>query len=88
MPGVFQNIDPPPPSLAGECVPPPPFAGGGGGTHFTRWPERRWGVYSLEDPDTALYSIYVSTKYFVIKMLISNVVVSLRPPLGGMRPRV
>jgi hypothetical protein len=23
MPGVFHNIDPPPPSLAGECVLPP-----------------------------------------------------------------
>jgi hypothetical protein len=36
MAGVFQNIDPPPPSPPGECVPPAFGAGGG----HTRWVER------------------------------------------------
>jgi hypothetical protein len=30
MAGVFQNIDPPFPSPAGECVPPPLWVQGGG----------------------------------------------------------
>ncbi len=59
MSGVFQNIDPSPP---GECVPPPPAFGAGGG--HTRWVERGWGVNSSETPDTALYSMYVSTLCF------------------------
>jgi hypothetical protein len=42
---VFQNIDPPPPSLPGECV--PPALGGGGG--YTRQGERGVGVNILED---------------------------------------
>jgi hypothetical protein len=57
MSGVFQNIDPPPPSPPGECVPPAFDAGedtltggeGGGGSIF-------W-----KTPDTALCSSYVST---------------------------
>jgi hypothetical protein len=45
MPGVFRNIDPPTPSLPGECVPPAFGAGGG----HTRWVERGWRVNSSED---------------------------------------
>jgi hypothetical protein len=41
MAGVFQNIDPPPPSPPGECVT-PAFVGGGGGGH-TRRAERGVG---------------------------------------------
>ena len=56
MAGVFQNIDPQPPSPPGECVLPPPCRGytrGGG----------RGGGWSIvrKTPDTALYSEYVST---------------------------
>ncbi len=61
MSGVFQNIDPPPPSaltarwgedtLAGR-------RGGGGG-----------GVNSLEGARTALYTIYVSTLWLHVSIL-------------------
>jgi hypothetical protein len=58
MSGVFQNIDPPPPSPPGECVSPPPkvrgedtLAGWKGGEGSIFW----------KTPDTALYSTYVST---------------------------
>ncbi len=44
---VFQNIDPPPPSLPGECVPPPLLGGGGGG--HTRQSERGVGDQYVED---------------------------------------
>ncbi len=59
MSDVFQNIDPPPPSLPGKCVPPAIGAGGG----HTRWAERGWEVNSLEDARhcSALYLC----KYFV-----------------------
>ena len=52
MSGVFQNIDPPPPS--------PPCDFGAGGGH-TRWMKRGWGLIFWKTSDTALYSIYVST---------------------------
>jgi hypothetical protein len=56
MSGVFRNIDPPPPH------PPPAFGAGGG---HTRWVERGWGgAIVRKTPDTALYSIYVSTVWF------------------------
>jgi hypothetical protein len=58
MSGVFQNIDPPPPSLPGECV---PLAIGAGGGH-TRWAERGWGVNSLED--ARHWSVLCLCKYF------------------------
>jgi hypothetical protein len=53
MSGVFQNIDPPPPSLPGECV--PRAFGGGGEDTFAG---RRGGGGSIfwKTPDTALYS--------------------------------
>jgi hypothetical protein len=54
---VYQNIDPPPPSLPGECV--PPAFGGTRGTHSLGG--EGVGVNILEDSDTALYSTYVST---------------------------
>ncbi len=63
MSGVFQNIDPPPPSPPGECVCTPPLvrgedtlAGwrGGGGSIF-------W-----KTPDTALYSTYVRWNLFLL----------------------
>ncbi len=59
MAGVFQNIDPPPPSTPGECVPPAFGAGGG----HTRWVERGWGVNILEDVRHSS-ALYVCT-YFV-----------------------
>jgi hypothetical protein len=43
MSGVFQSIDPPPPSLPGVL---PPHQRRG--VH-TRWAERGWGVNTLED---------------------------------------
>ncbi len=58
MSGVFQNIDPPP-SPHGECVPPRVGWVGGGG--HTRQGERGVGSIFWKTPDTALYSIYVST---------------------------
>jgi hypothetical protein len=61
MSGVFQNIDPPPPSPPGECVPP---AFGAGEDTFAGW-RGRWGSIFLEDADTALYSTYVSTLWFL-----------------------
>jgi hypothetical protein len=57
MSGVFRNIDPPPPSPPDEYVPPAFGAGGG----HTRWVERGWGSIVRKTPDSALYSIYVST---------------------------
>ncbi len=46
MSDVLQNIDPPPPSLPGECVPSTFDAGGG----HTRWVERGGeGSNILED---------------------------------------
>ncbi len=59
MAGVFQNIDPPPPSPPGECVLPAFGAGGG----HTCWLERGWGVNILEDVRHS-YVLYVC-KYFV-----------------------
>jgi hypothetical protein len=59
MSGVFQIIDPPPPSPLGECVPPTFGAGGG----HTRWVERGWGVNSLEDARHC--SVPCICKYFV-----------------------
>jgi hypothetical protein len=53
MSGVFRNIDPPPPHRPASVYPPAFGAGGG----HTRWVER--GV--RKTPDTALYSIFVST---------------------------
>ncbi len=58
MSGIFRNIDPPPPSLPGECVPQPLVRGEdtlagwrGGGVSIVR-----------KATDTALYSL---CKYFV-----------------------
>jgi hypothetical protein len=55
MPGVFRNIDPPPPHRP-ACVYPPPLVRGGG---HTRW--GGGGSIVRKTPDTALYSIYVRT---------------------------
>jgi hypothetical protein len=57
MSGVFQNNDPPPPHRP-ACMTPAFGAGGG----HTRWVERGWGV---NIPGDALYSIYVSTLWYV-----------------------
>ncbi len=63
MSGVFQNIDPPPPSLPSECEPPPPPPLVGGGGH-TRWVERGvGGVNILEDARHS--SVFYLCKYFV-----------------------
>jgi hypothetical protein len=55
MSGVFQNIDPPPPSQPASVY-------GAGGGH-TRWVERGGGGGSIfwKTPGTALHSTYVST---------------------------
>jgi hypothetical protein len=60
MSGVFRNIDPPTPSPPGECVPPPPPPLVRVEDTLARW---RGGGGSIvrKKPDTALYSIYVST---------------------------
>jgi hypothetical protein len=63
MSGVFQNIEPPPPSPPGECVP-PAF---GAGVGHTRWVERGWGVNILEDARHCS-ELYIC-KYFVPGML-------------------
>ncbi len=57
MSGVFQNIDPPPPTAPRVCTPP---AFGGGGTHSLGG-EGGGGSIFWKTPDTALYSRYVST---------------------------
>ena len=65
MSGVFQNIDPPypNPSPPGECV--PPAFGAGGRTHSLG--EEGGGVSIVrKTPDTALYSVYVSTLCFKV----------------------
>jgi hypothetical protein len=64
MSGVFQNIDPPPPSSPGESVPP---AFGAGGTHSLVG-EGGGGSIFWKTPDTALYSTYVSTLCFKSRM--------------------
>jgi hypothetical protein len=46
MSGVFQNVDPPPPSPPGECVPPPAY--GVGEDTLAGW-RGGWGVNILED---------------------------------------
>ncbi len=57
MSSVFQNIDPPPLSLPGECVPhPSPANGAGGRTHSL-------GVHSLEDARHC--SVLYLCNYFV-----------------------
>ncbi len=50
----------PHPSHRPASVNPPAFGAGGG---HTRWVERGWGSIVRKTPDTALYSIYVSTLY-------------------------
>jgi hypothetical protein len=57
MSGVFRNIDHPPPHPLASVYPPAFGAGGG----HTRWVERGW----RKTPDTALYSIYVSTLWAI-----------------------
>jgi hypothetical protein len=56
MSGVFQNIDPPPPSPPGEC--------GGplvrGEDTLAGWREGGGSIF-CKPPDTALYSTYLST---------------------------
>jgi hypothetical protein len=59
MSGVFQNIDPPPPSPPGVCVPPRGLWCGGR-THSLGG-EGGGGSIFWKTPDTALYSTYVST---------------------------
>jgi hypothetical protein len=64
MSGVFQNIDPPPPSLPGERVPPGLWCGGR--TH-SQGGERGGGVNILEDARHS--SVLYICKYFVVKGL-------------------
>ena len=58
MAGVFQNIDPLPPSPPGKCVTPAFGAGGG----HTGWVEK--GVNILEDARHS--SVLYIRKYFVV----------------------
>jgi hypothetical protein len=60
MAGVFQNIDPPPPSPPGECVPPALKAGGG----HTRWVERWVGAQYFGRRQAQLGTLRI--KYFVV----------------------
>jgi hypothetical protein len=55
MSGVFQNIDPPTPSLPGECVRPAFGAGGG----HTRWVERGEGGYYFGRRQTQLCTLHM-----------------------------
>jgi hypothetical protein len=55
MAGVFQNIDPPPPSPPGELV--PPAFGAGGRTHSLVGEGGGGSIWKTSD--TALYSTYV-----------------------------
>jgi hypothetical protein len=65
MSGVFQNIDPPPPtpSPPGECVPAHAFGAGGG---HTRWVERGLGGQYLEDArhSSVLFCLRLSVRGF------------------------
>jgi hypothetical protein len=61
MSGVFRNIDPPTPTPPGECVPPPPPPLVSGGRTHSLGGEGVGGSKVRNMPDTALYSIYVST---------------------------
>jgi hypothetical protein len=58
MSGVFQNIDPPPPtpSPPGECVPAHAFGAGGG---HTRWVERGLGGQSFERRQTLFCTLHM-----------------------------
>jgi hypothetical protein len=58
--GVFQNIDPPPPSPPGECV----HAFGAGGRH-TRWVERGVGGQYFGRRQAQLCILCMYSKYFV-----------------------
>jgi hypothetical protein len=60
MPGVFRNIDPPPPHRTASVYPPAFGAGGG----HTRWVEGGGGVNSLEDARHC--SVLYICKYFVL----------------------
>jgi hypothetical protein len=60
MSGVFRTIDPPTPSPPAACVYPLAFGAGGG---HTRCVERVGG-----SPDTALYSINVSTLWWYVSL--------------------
>jgi hypothetical protein len=58
MSGVFRNIDPPPPHRPATVYPPPPPLVRGEDT-LAGW--RGGGSTVRKTPDTALYSIFVST---------------------------
>jgi hypothetical protein len=57
MSGVFQNIDPPPPLRSASVYPPPLVRGE---DTLAGWRGGR-GPIVWKTPDTALYSVYVST---------------------------
>jgi hypothetical protein len=60
MSDVFRNIDPPPLHRPASVYPPPRLWCGGGEDTLTEW-RGGGGSVVLKTPDTALYSIYVST---------------------------
>ncbi len=60
MAGVFQNIDPPPPSPPGECVLPRLWCGGR--THSLGGEGGGRSIF-WKTSDTALYSTYVTTSW-------------------------
>ncbi len=64
MAGVFRNIDPPPPHRPASVYPPAFRAGVG---HTPGW-KGGGGSIVRKTPDTALYSIYVSTLWFTLSL--------------------
>ncbi len=62
MSGVFQNIDPPPPSPPGECVPPPLLRGED--TLAAGWRGEGGGVIFWKTQYTTLYSTYIESSLY------------------------
>jgi hypothetical protein len=84
MSGVFQNIDPPTLSPPGECVPPRLWCGGK--THSLGGEGMGRGSIVWKTPDTALYSVYVSTLWLGMlrggegQCILVSVVFTTTPP--------
>jgi hypothetical protein len=79
MSGVFQNIDPPPPSPPGECVPPRLWCGGR--TH-SLGEEGGGGSIIWKTPDTALYSVLCDFNYSTLYLSYMMFIKYVPDPLG------